>query len=546
MPDIECITGDFTNKSLTQTIAVLTQGTGYTTQILSIFTAIISGASTTGTIIVFNYFGILGLYQFLNVNYPSNVLVYFQSYFAMNNAPDFPNYFLKSTTLSAKYLYSDTTINGDNKFYLFRISYLFLKNFGGKISLLAILIAAVPVLTVIGALMRNVQVNKKLQTAFDSFKAIIQWNLILTVLLSVHVPMILTGCIQYRYLDHPISMFDISSIAICLLASIGFVILTIVSYFYTKIQNLNSVPYPNLTNSTKILANQEYASAEIDSNTNATNQKKKNKYWLLASCLRNLFLVPFITTLSNYPLVQCSAAIATNTLFFLGVLKWQFFDRRIKSVVVKTCEGINAAIPSLFLVYGICDLLKINISQTQRNDIGWAIIALVSTVVILSLVYQLLETWFVLKKLMSPVWAQLKKLLGFSIGDDIWKRKKIDLKGKKVGSKTTRPPPIEQNETPKDSSSNFFDEPKEIELRPTRPIIPKNIPTLSVNTPTMSDIKLAVRESRLLIRENKPMIKDYMLALRESNVLMTLKEARNGIPSHQDMIMSQRTGNKDL
>jgi hypothetical protein len=74
--------------------------------------------------------------------------------------------------------------------------------------------------------------------------------------------------------------------------------------------------HPNLYNSTKILANQE------DSELNKeADPKSKNKYWALDSCMRSFFLVSFVATLSNYPLVQCSTALATIITFFLGMLK---------------------------------------------------------------------------------------------------------------------------------------------------------------------------------------------------------------------------------
>ena len=63
--------------------------------------------------IVFTYIGLLGLYQFLNVDYGSNVLLFFQKEFSLNGGLDFPNYFASS---DSNYWNFDTRIQG-NRFY---------------------------------------------------------------------------------------------------------------------------------------------------------------------------------------------------------------------------------------------------------------------------------------------------------------------------------------------------------------------------------------------------------------------------------------------
>ena len=411
--DYECLLGDFDGKAQTQSISEFVQVAEDSASILSIATVILSGASTMSAPIVFTYIGLLGLYQFLNVDYGSNVLLFFQKEFSLNGGLDFPNYFASS---DSKYWNSDTRIQGNNKFHLYRISYLFLKNFGGKFSLLLTLIAAVPVLSVIGVLMNNAGLKEKYMKIFNTAKTFIQWNLIITVFLSSFVPMVLSFSLQLHFMSYPIAGFDIFSTAACLIATVAVASLTIALFLYTRIKNVNSA-YPALSKSAKTLANQEDSSKDLD-------PKSKNKYWALVSCMRSLFLVTFVSTLSNYPLVQCTTALGTNVVFFLGILKWRFFDRKLKDVIIKVCEGLNAVIPSLFMIHSIYEYMGANLSQQQKLNIGWGIIALITTVSVLTLVYQVVETWYIMRKVGAPLYHKLQAFFEYCVGKDIRKRRR--------------------------------------------------------------------------------------------------------------------------
>ena len=239
--DYNCVLGDFEGKSQAQGLAVFVQIVGDSAFILSFLAVILSGASTMGMSIVFTYFGLLGLYQFLNVGYGSNALVFFQMFFAFNGAPDFPNFFASS---DLKYWDSDTRIQGDNKFYLFRISYLFLKNFGGRLSLLLGILASVPVLTLITIGLNNGGAKDMYRKTFKTVRTFIQWNLIISVFLASFVPMVLSLCLQFHFMVNPISWYDIFSTGICLLVTLGAGVLTIFLYIYTRIKNINSTSYP--------------------------------------------------------------------------------------------------------------------------------------------------------------------------------------------------------------------------------------------------------------------------------------------------------------
>mgnify|MGYP000876556740 FL=1 len=410
--DYDCLLGDFDGKAQTQLMSAFVQVAESSAFVLSIATVILSGASTMGAPIVFTYFGLLSLYQLLNVDYDSNVVLFFQKSFSLNGGHDFPNYFASSDD---KYWNSETRIQGNNKFHLYRISYLFLKNFGGKLSLLFTLVAVVPVLSIIALLMNNNGVKEKYLKIFNTAKTFIQWNLIITVFLSLFISLVLSISLQLHFMSDPIAVFDIFSTAACLIATVVVASLTIALFLYTRFKNLRS-SYPTLSNSIKALANQADSTKDPDS-------KSKSKYWALAMCMRSLLLVTSVSTLSNYPLIQCSIAAGINVVFFLMILKWRFFDRKIKDVIIKVCEALNVVIPLLFIVHSSYEYMGVNLSQKQKVNIGWGIIALITTMSVLTLVYQVIETWYIVKKVVTPLYRKLKALFEYSVGKDIWERR---------------------------------------------------------------------------------------------------------------------------
>ena len=445
--DTDCLLGEFEGKTQTQSMSMFVQITGQSTYVLSMATVVLSGASTMGAPIVFTYMGLLGLYQYLNVDYGSNAVLFFQNFFSFNNEGNlYPNYFSSS---DSKYWNSDTRIQGNNKFYLYRISYLFLKNFGSKLSLLLTLVATTPFLTITAMVLKNAGMKEKYLKMFNAVKSFIQWNLIITVFLSSFVPMVLSFCLELHFLSDPIALYDIFSTTVSLVATITVASLTFALCLYTRIKNPKS-SHPNLCKNAKILANQEDFTKDHEPNS-------KNKYWALLSCLRSLFLVTFVSTLSNYPLIQCSTALGTNVAFFIGILKFRFFDRKIKDIIIKVCEGLNAVIPSLFLVHSIYEYMSVSLDSQKKLNIGWGIIALITTVTVLTLVYQIIETLFVLKMVGTPLYNKVKAFLAYSIGKDIWKRshkkslEMTNLKTSQEPSQTQRP-----NEKTRDNSYNHL------------------------------------------------------------------------------------------
>ena len=347
---------------------------------------------------------------------------------------------------------------------------------------------------------------------FNSVRTFIQWNLIISVFLSSFVPLVLSFCIQFHFLDRPIAWFDIFSTSTGLLASMVAASLTIGIYLYTRIKNVNPTTHPKLSKSAKILANRE---EEDYNNIEQRDPKAKNKYWALASCLRSLFLVAFVSTLSNYPLIQCSTALGTNVAFFLGILKWRFFDRKLKDVIIKVCEGLNAVIPSLFLIHAVYEYMGIRLSQEKKILIGWGIIGLVTAVMVLTLVYQVVEMWYILKRAASPLLNKIKAFLEYSIGKDIWKRKpKQSISSlpyqeppkTTVGEETQR---LRYNSNAQPQTQSRLDETSS-HLDLTSGSLLKDLSSPPYNLPSTSRIELATNQNEIMSLKKSSQTDDIM------------------------------------
>ena len=195
---------------------------------------------------------------------------------------------------------------------------------------------------------------------------------------------------------------------------------------YTRFKNLSPNTRPLLYNSTRVLAN-GLDNTNTSNSTKTSKIKLKNNYWALALCSRNLLLVLFIANLSNYSLVQCLMSLIVNVGFFIATLVWRFFDLRVKRNLVRISEGLHAIIPIFFLMYAINDMIaennKVLLSQNAKDGIGWVIIVLISITLLLTVAFQMIDSWYALKSLIQASWQMLKKFAYYVTGLDSWMTK---------------------------------------------------------------------------------------------------------------------------
>ena len=414
--DYNCIAGEFSGKTVVQGIGIAASSMSYITTGLSIATILASGGVSMGAATALSSLGLLGLYQYLNVGYASNVL-YFFKYLFSSSYQVFPNIFMIAADPGEKVKYQDSVISGDNKFHLFKTSHLFVMNFGGWLSLQLCVLTIGAASWLVTFFLRKLDAKEAAQSNANGLRSFFQWNLPITIFISSYIQIVLALALQFHFGDFDLGVYEIYSYVVCGLLSLVAVGGLIFFFLYTRFRNLNPISRPLLYNSTKILLNE-------DRNVRKSPKMKyTNKYWALALCSRNLMLVMFVANLSDYPIEQCAVAIAVNSGFFIANLVWNFFTFKAKRVLVRISEGINACIPIFFLMYGIHDTVSGTgafLSRTAKDAIGWVIMVLICTQLAVNLVFQVVDGWHALKSAAIVVYQVLKRFLYYITGLDSW------------------------------------------------------------------------------------------------------------------------------
>ena len=405
---------------------VVALGSSQFTTAISVTTNILSGGITLGASTVVSVLGLLGLYQYLNVDYPSHVVTFFRHVFA-GNPLNFPNLFVLAANPDPKLLDEDSTIQGSNKFNTFQVSNLFLVNAGPDIALLICLLSTVPLIAWIYSLLKKKKPNSKLRKFVLGIKKLLMWNFILSTFMSSFITILLSACLQYRYPNTTSTKngFGIFSILICAVVTVGYLAFMGLVIYVSRKENLSSVK-EDMYENVRVLVNdeeEEPSSSTYSSVSTAAfctekdiNKSMKGRYWALVLCSRNLVLVPIIAVLSDAPIVQCTLSVLINLAFFVVVTIWKFFTSKTKRITMRICDGLNAVIPFLFLLYAINDSQSHSsesesgfLSDAGKNVIGWAIIVLVCIVMSLNLLFTVCDTWFILWQLNHILFKCLKK-----------------------------------------------------------------------------------------------------------------------------------------
>ena len=406
---LECFVGGsmIMNNQRAQAAASVAAGGSYATAAIAMSTNILSGGITMGASTVLSVLELLGIYQYINVNYPSNMVVFFQLVFA-GNPLNFPNLFAMAWQPSDQLLNIDSNVQGNNKFNTYSVSRIFLANSGGDVALVFCLAGLVPFFLLIYHLLKKkCQAKHKIQKFIAGFKNFLMWNFIISNFMGSFVSTLLSICVQFRYASYPpvTDSFEKFSIFVCVVVTIGYIAFMALAVYVTFSKELPTKK-PEVFESVKVLTNEE------ESSPLHQEENLKSKCFGLALCTRNFFLVPAIAMFSNAPIVQCSLAIFINLSFFVTVSVWKFFASKTKRVIMRICEGLNAAIPVLFLLFGINDLRDpsdLFLSDQTQWIIGWFVIVLIGSVMVLSLLYTVNEVWFILYQLIPMVAKWLKK-----------------------------------------------------------------------------------------------------------------------------------------
>ena len=408
---LNSISSSYPHTSQAQASGIVTEAAMASVTSVSIATNIASGATTLAAATVMSILGMLSLYQYLNVKYPTNLLVYFQYLFSIDGF--FPNLFLIIWNPGDKIIYNDSRIPGENKFHSYKVSFLFIKNYGGWLSFLLCLILCAPIVSLTCFILKKAKSRQNILETAERIRDWLQWNFIITIFIASFLPLVFSLTLQIKYsadLSNSVGSF---SLAMCGLMTAAAIIAVILLGVYTQIKNLDPKTRPQLVKRTQALINSEQSPASPNTAT---------KYWAPALCLKNFVLVPMVTTLSSYPFTQCCFTFVINSVFFGITLFFKFFDKRSKRNVTRAIEGFNALISLLFLVYAIDDGksdVGSKLSYDTREEIGWAIVVFISLVTVLTIGYQLMESMPFLISLFKFIWNCIKRAVRYFMGLDI-------------------------------------------------------------------------------------------------------------------------------
>ena len=336
-------------------------------------------------------------------------------------------------------------MQGNNKFNVFIISNLFLKNFGGRLSLILALLALAAVFVLSSLIMKKLAwVNSSIWNALDKIRNFIQWNLIISVYIASFIPMVLSVMVQLRYTTSLSYWFGFYSYGLATLGAILTFGSLIPLFLFGRLQESELKEKTVLVNRTRVLLNKTSSESKGNSVTNS-DETTKGRYWAFLLCTRNFFLVSFISTLSDSPIVQCVISSVVNLCLFSLMLKWRFFEKKIQSQLMRICEALNTVIPMFFLVYEINFLKKENGNSPFGITNGWTIIVLISVTTLLNCLFQIIEAYYMLNKFWHWSNKVTKVLIDYLTGRDIRKIKedlKKEEKERLKEDKTNRTPTI--------------------------------------------------------------------------------------------------------
>ena len=278
---------------------------------------------------------LISIYQYLNVNYTANVVIYFQ-YLFCGNPLNFVNIFANETQSYSSLMNQNSTIQGDNKFNAFQVTDLFLMNAGGDISVLIVLfcIALVVSYTCLSFSPNKIPGSRtsnlsKWQKLMIKIKKFFLWNLILSYFIGAFVHILFSVCLQYRYLTVTKDLFTTFSILMCTVAIVSYLFFMGFLFYRSKSTRFSSDSDPDTIDGAMILSNEEQQADE-----KSLSENLKNRHWALVLCSRNFVLTSIIATLSDTPVIQCALSIAINFAFFIAVSIWKFSASRIKRIII--------------------------------------------------------------------------------------------------------------------------------------------------------------------------------------------------------------------
>lgn len=405
--------------------------------ILSMVLNILGGGASCGMGTILGSFSTLGLYEYMNVDYPGNVLQFF-AYLFSGGGFSFPNLFVMVMDPPGEVIYKSCLVGGNNKFNFFVVSSLFMSNFGGQIAFYLALIAIILFTNFFISRLSKCTASQKLQNILRYTQKSISWNFLRGIFIMSFVSQCFYIFLQFRYSSEQSLKFVTFSklgAGVMLIISLCFLFLTL--YLpYRKKKKASSALETDLNNvslTNRILRDTKRQVIVI--NINEHNQEDDNKitkpessskfqrrlmveYWDFLCCTRYLFFALFIATLAETPIVQCIMVFASNLMLFIIINFMRFFERRSVDIAMRISEGMHIVINLFFLVLAIEDSAArstkdssvISTMKSTKLYLGWGIIAGIIIVMVMDATYQMIELYHFGKKICASRSKKKKNL----------------------------------------------------------------------------------------------------------------------------------------
>jgi len=408
----DVIAGNFTGKEQVKSAGTSLQTVTMVTSSLSVVSTISSGGSSATASASLLSLEIMKLYQYINVNYPSNVIAFFEflNQQSILQLLKVPNLLVTISGSNDTALTANSEVEGENKFSLYGVSSFFLLNYGDSLSGLFCMILLVPFLAIVKRLQQKYTPTSRIIVYTEQVSIFLQWNYFISFFLGGSIDLLFNIALQLRFFDYSqtsSSKISLVSLIAAIITCFNFIGLVVFFYRAMGFKHENYIQqHPKLHKGAAILMEQ----AEKENQEGEFDVSIRAQYWPAISLTRTILVILSITLLSEIPILQCILTLLANIGFFACLLKWRFFRRRIQQDIMIVNEVSNMIICLLFLGYAVSDLIPHKLRKEDSEIMGWVIIGLIGLTIILSMGFQLVETVLLVKIVLGSLYKYFKRL----------------------------------------------------------------------------------------------------------------------------------------
>lgn len=319
---------------------------------------------------------------FINVNYPGNVQMFLKifSIGALDFIPNPLQWFVHDI--------DDYSLPAPKRFQEYDVDALFLNNGGNELLFLTSVIGTYLGAKMIKKWIRSVPLNVRNLT--NNMVGWFEWSGIISSLTASYTDFVLAIFLQMRVLTYDSYVYTISSVLA--FVTLGFAVIIPIYAF---------VILSKYGNSHEAL-NEKYEALAGEYNI----KKIAGRYFVPIWLIRRFLMCFSLVYLQVYPHLQISVLCVLMLISIVHTLGFSPYSSR-KDNIVNTITEILFGMIHVAIYVLLYDDHKRNLSDAQRLNIGWVIIGLCGTILIMSLVLNLIEQ---IKELKTRL-KELKQLL---------------------------------------------------------------------------------------------------------------------------------------